>query len=393
MKTRYFLQRKPSILLWISIVAGFFVTSEEIMEYIERTWVKEIDPGTGSLSLLVFQCLFFILFTYILLQINVGWRPREKGHIRQLIYSLGMFVLFTVIVWIGVSPAIHTVNHAIREKYERKIQEEENRPSDKRKDKNRDDDRDAHFHGKKTYYLFHEPEEAWYNNLFTLFIVIYTLSRIYILAVRKEEVERNYEKLKNESLQSQIDALYNQINPHFFFNALNSLHALISTEGHNPKSVAYLSNLSEVFRYILQSEKKELVSLKDELAFLDTYRCMLAVKYEEKLAFDLQIDPACMCCQLPVLSLLPLIENVIKHNEISSRHPMRICIYSADGPVLMIRNRKQPKLDEVEKVGIGLKNLRNRFALLVGKEIHIQDSAEYFQVSLPLKSNPKSELS
>ena len=125
------------------------------------------------------------------------------------------------------------------------------------------------FHGKKLFYLFHEPEEAWYNNLFTLFVGIYTFSRIYILAARKEEVERNYEKLKNESLQSQIDALYNQINPHFFFNALNSLHALI-VEGQNQKSLAYLSNLSNVFRYILQSEKKELVALKDELSFLET---------------------------------------------------------------------------------------------------------------------------
>lgn len=376
MKAKYFLQRKQSVLLWISILSGFFVTSEEIMEYIERTWIRGIDPGTGSISLLVFQCLFFILFTRILLYLTIDWRPREKGHIKQFVYSLLVFVLFTSIVWIGVSPAIHTVNDDIREQYERKIQHEENR--------------DSRFHGKKIYYLFHEPEEAWYNNLFTLFVVIYTLSRIYILAVRKEEVERNYEKLKNESLQSQIDALYNQINPHFFFNALNSLHALISMEGQNPKSLAYLSNLSEVFRYILQSEKKELVSLKDELAFLDTYRCMLSVKYEEKLEFDIQIDPACMRCQLPVLSLLPLIENVIKHNEISTRHPMRIFIHTADGPTLVIRNRKQPKLDEVEKVGIGLKNLRNRFALLVGKEVGIQDSIEYFQVSLPLKTNPKS---
>lgn len=194
-----------------------------------------------------------------------------------------------------------------------------------------------------------------------------TFSRIYILAARKEEVERNYEKLKNESLQSQIDALYNQINPHFFFNALNSLHALI-VEGQNQKSLAYLSNLSNVFRYILQSEKKELVALKDELSFLETYRFMLSVKYEEKLTFDIQINPAYMSCQLPVLSLLPLIENVIKHNEISARNPMRLSIYSTHEPSLVILNRKQPKLDEVEKVGIGLKNLDNRFALLVKKE-------------------------
>ena len=183
----------------------------------------------------------------------------------------------------------------------------------------------------------------------------------------------------------ELKALTAQINPHFFFNALNSLHALI-VEGQNQKSLAYLSNLSNVFRYILQSEKKELVALKDELSFLETYRFMLSVKYEEKLTFDIQINPAYMSCQLPVLSLLPLIENVIKHNEISARNPMRLSIYSTHEPSLVILNRKQPKLDEVEKVGIGLKNLDNRFALLVKKRIRIEDTDEFFRVSLPLKS-------
>lgn len=372
MRIRHLLLQKQSILIWISVLSGFFVTSEEIMDCIELSRIKGIDPEIGSICLLIFQCLFFILCTWILLQINVCWRPKGKGHLKQFAYSLLVSALFAWVVWIGVSPAIRSLNHNIREKYERTGQEENQR-----------------FHGKKRFYLYHEPEEAWYNNLFALFIGIYTLSRIYILAVRKEEVERNYEKLKNESLQSQIDALYNQINPHFFFNALNSLHALIA-EGQNQKSLAYLSNLSNVFRYILQSEKRELVTLRDELSFLETYRFMLSVKYEEKLTFDIRIDPAYMSGQLPVLSLLPLVENVIKHNEISTRNPMRLSIYSTHEPSLVIQNQKQPKLDEVEKVGIGLKNLGNRFALLVKKEIRIEDTDGFFRVSLPLKIHPKS---
>ena len=122
-------------------------------------------------------------------------QPEKKGHLKQFAYSSLVSVLFSLIVWLGVSPVIRSTNQNIREKYERNEPKENHR-----------------FHGKKLFYLFHEPEEAWYNNLFTLFVGIYTFSRIYILAARKEEVERNYEKLKNESLQSQIDALYNQIN-------------------------------------------------------------------------------------------------------------------------------------------------------------------------------------
>ena len=275
MKIKHYLLQKPSILIWVSVLSGFFVTSEEIMDCIELSRIRGIDPEIDSILLLTFQCLFFILFTRILLQINVCWQPKGKGHLKQFAYSSLVSVLFSLIVWLGVSPVIRSTNQNIREKYERNEPKENHR-----------------FHGKKLFYLFHEPEEAWYNNLFTLFVGIYTFSRIYILAARKEEVERNYEKLKNESLQSQIDALYNQINPHFFFNALNSLHALI-VEGQNQKSLAYLSNLSNVFRYILQSEKKELVALKDELSFLETYRFMLSVKYEEKLTFDRSTQPIC----------------------------------------------------------------------------------------------------
>ena len=202
MKIRHYLLQKPSILIWVSVLSGFFVTSEEIMDCIELSRIRGIDPEIDSILLLIFQCLFFILFTRILLQINVCWQPEKKGHLKQFAYSSLVSVLFSLIVWLGVSPVIRSTNQNIREKYERNEPKENHR-----------------FHGKKLFYLFHEPEEAWYNNLFTLFVGIYTFSRIYILAARKEEVERNYEKLKNESLQSQIDALYNQINPHFFFNA------------------------------------------------------------------------------------------------------------------------------------------------------------------------------
>lgn len=364
MGIRHLLLQKQSILLWIAILSGFFVITEEIFDKFELFRRQGVIPEAGSLSLLIFQFLFFILYTWILLQVNVRWQPESKGHLKQFACSLLVPVLFSAIVWIGVSPVIHDLNHGVRKKY---------KTSASGKYKN----------------LYHEPEEAWYNNLFTLFITIYTLSRIYILAARKEEVERSYEKLKNESLQSQLDALYNQINPHFFFNALNSLHALIA-EGEKQRSLTYLSNLSNVFRYILQSERKELVSLGEELSFLEIYRFMLSVKYEEKLEFDIHVTPEHTRYQLPVLSLLPLIENVIKHNEISSRNPMRISIYSTDEPALTIRNRKQPKLDEVEKVGIGLKNLSNRFALLVRKDVKIEDTEEFFRVSLPLIIHPKS---
>ncbi|WP_455623761.1 sensor histidine kinase [Parabacteroides sp.] len=386
-----FLQKR-SIILWISLLAGFFITSEDIMEFIELYQTTGIIIGADSIALLSFQCFFFCLFTWILLQINIGWQPKRYVQSLRGLYSLLVAALFTCITATVVSPHIETINEKLFVRFNAIYQ-----PRTSQRDRgNRTPDRQEsnlnHSPQKRYKYLFHEEEKTWDNNLLTLLIAIYTLSLIYTLSAKKEEAERNYEKLKNENLESQISALYNQINPHFFFNALNSLHALIA-EGQNQKSLEYLSNLSNVFRYILQSEKKELVTLKEELAFLETYRFMLSVKYEEKLEFNIQIDASYLSYQLPVLSLLPLIENVIKHNEISARNPMRIFIYSTPEPALVIQNRKQPKLDEVEKVGIGLKNLGNRFTLLLSKGVKIDNGTESFSVSLPLKINQKSNIS
>ena len=106
MKIRHYLLQKPSILIWVSVLSGFFVTSEEIMDCIELSRIRGIDPEIDSILLLIFQCLFFILFTRILLQINVCWQPEKKGHLKQFAYSSLVSVLFSLIVWLGVSPVI-----------------------------------------------------------------------------------------------------------------------------------------------------------------------------------------------------------------------------------------------------------------------------------------------
>ena len=110
MKIRHYLLQKPSILIWVSVLSGFFVTSEEIMDCIELSRIRGIDPEIDSILLLIFQCLFFILFTRILLQINVCWQPEGKGHLKQFAYSSLVSVLFSLIVWLGVSPVIRSTN-------------------------------------------------------------------------------------------------------------------------------------------------------------------------------------------------------------------------------------------------------------------------------------------
>ncbi len=368
----FLLQQKQFMLGGIALLIGLLMSAEELMEFVELVFERDIEPVQGSVLLLLFQFFFYSLFVYLLLQLYISWKPKKSLHLKQLLVSFCILILFQVTVWTLVEPAIDNVNDRLEKVFEQ-VYEQRERGGHKREHNHRDSD------------LYHEPVNAWSNTLLILFMEIYIFSRIYILAKRKEEIEREYEQLKSEALQSRMDALKNQINPHFFFNALNSLHALIAGEGENPKSIAYLSNLSNVFRYILQSEQKGLVTLEEELGFLKTYEAMQMVKYGERLVFKLNISSTSLSLQLPVLALLPLIENVIKHNEISIRKPMQISINSLSDDTLEISNPKQSRIEEVEKVGIGLKNLNNRFLLLVGKEIEIEETATLFRVILPLK--------
>jgi len=174
-----------------------------------------------------------------------------------------------------------------------------------------------------------------------------------------------------------------QVNPHFFFNSLNGLNALIRS-GEQDKTLTYLDELSNVFRYILQSNRKELVSLAEELEFVKAYTYLLSVRYEGKLFFSIQVDPLYLHWHLPILSILPLIENAVKHNVISKQYPLQIDIYTTKEDQLMISNQIRPKVDENERSGIGLKNLWGRYRMLTGKDINISQRKEYFKVSLPL---------
>jgi sensor histidine kinase YesM len=197
------------------------------------------------------------------------------------------------------------------------------------------------------------------------------------------EKEQEIEQLKTENLQSRYDALMNQINPHFFFNSLNGLTALIRKKN-DENTLTYVGKMSDVFRYILQSDKKGLVTLEEELAFVYAFRYMMEVRFANKLEFNIDVDPDLMSYKLPVLSVLPLIENVAVHNMIDSEHKMAVTIRLNEEKELVVSNSVYPKLLPPETNGTGLQNLKNRFLLLMNKKIRIENSENIFCVYLPL---------
>lgn len=224
------------------------------------------------------------------------------------------------------------------------------------------------------------------EHLFVWLTVILSVWLMRLLG-SKQQMQLAYEQLKTEKLQSSYNALMGQIHPHFFFNSLNGLNALIRG-GEQEKTLRYLDELSQVFRYILQSNKKELVPLAEELQFVKAYTYLLGVRYEGKLFFSIQADPTCLLWYLPILSILPLIENAVKHNVVSKQYPLQIDVYTTPDHQLVVSNKIRSKAEESAGSGIGLRNLWGRYQMLTGHDIYISKRKEYFKVSLPLLPSP-----
>lgn len=209
------------------------------------------------------------------------------------------------------------------------------------------------------------------------------IGKVFELVVQKQQIEVENEKLRADNLQSQYDVLLKQVNPHFFFNTMNSLASLVREE-RKESALKYIEELSDTFRYVMQSSDRELVTLKEELDSLSAYCYLLQIRYEGKLFFDINVNESVMQRQMPVLTLQPLIENVVKHNAITQREPLNVIIKGNGDNSLIVSNKKRARKVEADHSGIGLKNLATRYKLLTGNEIIIEDDGNEFRVILPL---------
>ena len=206
--------------------------------------------------------------------------------------------------------------------------------------------------------------------------------RIYVLISQRQAVVVENELLKNENLTTRYNMLVGQINPHFFFNSLNSL-AMLVRERQDEKALTYIDQLSYTFRYIIQNGQSTLMTLDEELKFIEAYGYLFKIRYADKLFFDIDVEEKYRDWTLPALSLQPLVGNAVKHNTITKSKPLHITIRTADG-WLEVSNQKVPKLEPEPSTGIGLENLRNRWRLITGRDIEIVDDGRTFTVRMPL---------
>lgn len=220
------------------------------------------------------------------------------------------------------------------------------------------------------------------KSLFML-VVSALYSCIYSLMLLREKIVVENERLKTENLSTRYNMLVGQINPHFFFNSLNSLSMLVR-EQDNDRALEYIEQLSYTFRYIIQNGQSGVTTLREEMAFAEAYAYLFKIRYEDKLFFDIDIDERYMEWTLPALSLQPLIGNAVKHNTITSKNPLHVIIRVVDG-VLEVENVKSQKLAIEPSTGIGLQNLSSRWQIVAGRDIEVVDEPERFLVRLPLE--------
>lgn len=241
------------------------------------------------------------------------------------------------------------------------------------------------------FFLQSDPRDATYFIVLTkcLFMLVVTLlyARLYMLLKQREKMVVENERLKTENLSTRYNMLMGQINPHFFFNSLNSLSMLVR-EQDNDRALEYIDQLSYTFRYIIQNGQSSETTLREEIAFAEAYAYLFKIRYEDKLFFEFDIKEEYMEWTLPALSLQPLIGNAVKHNTITTKNPLRVVIRVVDG-VLEVENAKRPKLDVEPSTGIGLQNLRSRWQIVTGRDIEVIDHDECFVVRMPLEKGAK----
>lgn len=219
-------------------------------------------------------------------------------------------------------------------------------------------------------------------------LIVYTTKTI----VHSREQVQHYElelaqtknqllSLEYQNIQSQFNALKGQLDPHFLFNSLNTLASLINVD--QSRATRFVEEFSMLYRRLLDVKNEMLVPLKDELRFLNSYTYLQKIRFGENLHFKLEIIEADLGKLVPPLSLQLLVENALKHNEISEDFPLHITIKS-DGKYLSIINPLHPKLNTTLRKGIGLENLKNRYLQISNRiPIFARTDKEYV-VMLPL---------
>ena len=187
-------------------------------------------------------------------------------------------------------------------------------------------------------------------------------------------------RLNREQMELQFEALRTQLSPHYLFNSLNTISSLVYKDVNQTEE--YIRKLASTYKYILESDKKQLIAVKEEIKFIDDYCYLLQIRFGK--AFKVYIDVPKLFNEylIPPISIQILVENAVKHNVFDDDNPLEVDIIAKENAVI-IRNKilKTPANRESFKIGLG--NIRKRYEVFTHKKIRIQKD-KFFTVELPL---------
>ena len=223
------------------------------------------------------------------------------------------------------------------------------------------------------------------TTLFTVIAVIF-ITHVYetaFLIKYREEDRLRVAKLERSRAMAELEALKNQLDPHFMFNSLNTLSYLVEQDRN--VALKFIEDLADIYRYILQNKQRALVQLSEDVEYLKRYYRLLQLRFGHSVHLDW--DPPEQGDELfiPPISLQLLLENAVKHNEFDEHHPLEIEI-RVRGNRLRFRNSKRGTMADAHSLNIGLDNLNERFKMTTDRPIAVSDGNNIFEVTLPIET-------
>jgi sensor histidine kinase YesM len=212
----------------------------------------------------------------------------------------------------------------------------------------------------------------------TLIITMFMTGREFLMNWRQAAVDA--EVSKRASINAQYESLKNQVNPHFLFNSLNALTNLVYED--QDKAAKFIKQLSEVYRYVLDTRDKEVVALEEEMKFLNSYLFLQQIRFGENLLVKINLSTHGKL--IAPLALQLLVENAIKHNEASSENALSIVITEEDGYILVENSLQRKVMPDEKSPGIGLENIKSRYTFLSSQPVVVEERDNKFVVKLPL---------
>lgn len=227
------------------------------------------------------------------------------------------------------------------------------------------------------------PERIRFNN-----VVMAIITLFFYYFVERERNKKQLQaqmlrtaRLQKENFQAQLKSLKDQVNPHFLFNSLNVLGALIHQD--REKAAKFTEKLSDLYRLFLKNSQEQLISLQRELEVVQSYIYLLETRFGKSVVFQFNVDSEKKKLQLPPGSLQMLIENAIKHNGSTRKNPLVIKVTSQKDCVV-VQNNRQTRKKESYSTQMGLKNIKRRYSFFSESKVEIIETSTDFSVKLPL---------